>query len=84
MSGAAFTVTAVTRNCLTLVALDRTVTVTRLAEGVESEHRVGDLISDGAEGHWRVEEIALEERCLVVSEVMLEERQAAVPELLAA
>jgi hypothetical protein len=84
MSGAALTVRAVSRDCVAVVAIDRTVTVTRLAEGVDLEHRVGDLISDGADGHWRVEEIVLEERFIVVSELMLEERHRAVPELLAA
>jgi hypothetical protein len=67
------------------VAIDSTVRVTRLSADVELDHRVGDLISDGADGEWRVEEIALEERRLVVSEVMLTERYVAVaPELLAA
>jgi hypothetical protein len=80
------TVTAVDRDCLTVMAIDCTVTVTRLSTDVELGHRVGDLISDGAGGHWRVEEIVCEERCLVVSEIEIEIEQPriAVPELLAA
>jgi hypothetical protein len=67
-----------------VVASDSTVTVCCLSADIELEHRVGDLISDGADGHWRVEEVGLEERLLVVSEVLLEARYVAVPELLAA
>jgi len=74
----------VTRNCITVVALDGTVSVASLAAEVELEHRVGDLISDGADGHWRVEEIVFAERCLVVAQVMPEEPHVALPELLAA
>ena len=67
-----------------MVASDGTVIVTRLSVDVELQHRVGDLISDGADGQWRVEEIEFEERHLVVSEVMLEVLSVDAPLLLAA
>jgi hypothetical protein len=51
---------------------------------VELQHRVGDLISDDADGQWRVEEIELEERHLVVSEVLLDVLSVDAPLLLAA
>jgi hypothetical protein len=68
-------------NCLTVVAIDGTVTTTRLEAGLELDHRIGDLIPDGAGGSWRVEELVHEQRHLVVSEVAVEPR---LVELLAA
>jgi hypothetical protein len=67
-----------------MVSGDGTVIVSRLSVNVELHHRVGDLISDDGDEQWRVEEIELEERYLVVSEVMLEVRRMDVPLLLAA
>ena len=55
-------------NSLTIVDLDGAVTITRLALHFELDLRVGDLILDDAEGgHWRVEEIDVEQRHLVVA-----------------
>jgi hypothetical protein len=61
-------------NCLTVIAIDGSVTVARLEESLDLEHHVGDVIPgpDG-NGHWRVEEVALEERCLMVSEISVVE-----------
>jgi hypothetical protein len=67
-----------------VVAIDNTVTVLRLSDDVELDHRVGELISDGADGHWHVEAVMLDERCLVVSVVGREEPSVTVLELLAA
>ncbi len=70
------------RDCLTIVATDGTVTVTRLSGGLELAYRVGDAIPDGSGGTWLIEELAIDSRCLVVFE--LEERHPYVLELLAA
>ncbi len=49
-----------------MIALDGSVEVCRLDLHVELSHRAGDVIPDGAGGHWHVEEVVLEERCLTV------------------
>jgi len=54
-------------NCLTVVMADGTVTVTRLASEFALDDRPGDVISDGEGGLWRVEEVFVEQRHLVVS-----------------
>jgi len=74
----------VTRNCITFVSFDGTVSVAGLTADVELEHRVGDLIPDADGGHWRVEEIVFDEQSLVVAQVMPDEPDVVVPELLAA
>ena len=70
------------RECLTIVASDGTVTVTRMASDFELPHRVGDVIRDGTGGAWMIEEITAQSRCLVVSE--FDDRHPYVVELLAA
>ncbi len=55
-------------NSLTIVDRDGGVTIARLALGCVLDVRVGDLIPDDAEdGHWRVEEVDVEQRHLVVA-----------------
>ncbi len=70
------------RDCLTIVATDGSVSVTRLAGEIELAFRVGDVIPDGSGGTWVIEEITIDSRCLVVFE--LDERHPYVLELLAA
>jgi hypothetical protein len=72
----------VTRDCLIVIAADDTITVARLEEDFELDHRVGDLISDGLGGQWLVDEATLEQRCLVLREIMA--GRYVMPELLAA
>jgi hypothetical protein len=61
-------------NCLTVIAIDGSVTVARLEESLDLEYHVGDVIpSPEGNGHWRVEEVTLEERCLTVSEIVVAE-----------
>ena len=72
----------VTSDCLTIVKLDGTVTVTRLDHEVDLWHRAGDGFSD-AHGSWHVDDVRCEERCLVIVEVDLE-TAFPLPELLAA
>lgn len=69
-------------NSLTIVDPDGAVTVTRLALEFELHLHVGDLITDEAGGHWRVEEIDVELRNLVVAVVAPQQGQTI--ELLAA
>jgi hypothetical protein len=73
-------------NCLTVVMTDGTVTVARLASELELDHRAGDVISDGEGGLWRVEEVFVEQRHLVVSVAPLpaDQSQRAAPDRLAA
>ncbi len=59
-------------DCLMVVALDGTVSIDRLAPDFELDHHIGARISDGLEGAWRVDEIVLERRCLLVSELPAE------------
>ena len=54
---------------MTVVANDGSVVVTHLAAGNELSHRTGDLISDGADGYWRVEWASVDAWCLAVWEV---------------
>ena len=72
-----------TRDCLTIVAVDGTVTVARLELEVELWHRIGDVFSD-AGGRWRVHEVELDERCLAIEEIGEEPVSFSLPELLAA
>jgi hypothetical protein len=61
-------------NCLTVIAADGSLTVCRLEEDLDIDHRTGDLIpSHFGDSQWRVEEIAHEERWLVVSEIAVVE-----------
>ena len=70
------------RDCLTIVTADGDVTVARLDLDVELWHRTGDVFSD-ARGSWCVDDVMLDERCLVIVEVGAEPAFA-LPELLAA
>jgi hypothetical protein len=61
-------------NCLTVIAIDGSMSVSRLEESLDLEFHIGALIpSHDGDGQWRVEEVALEERCLTVSEIVVVE-----------
>ncbi len=70
-------------NALTIVDRDGSVTVTRLTHEFDLDLRIGTLVEDGEDGHWHVEELDLELRCLTVLRVELSPAVPAI-ELLAA